>query len=564
MTTCTERQESTESSWHKALQDARGSGEWSYLRSEILSKAICLTKSSVTFDFREMLSSARNISVAGKLLWLLIRPFNARILVGPGFGAASLLCATAIAALADGVELDVLMVRDKRKDHNKKKWVEGRKHPAGSPAVFVDDFMEQGSALSLAEQALDEDGHQLDLRAVVLLFDMWQPSGSRQISLSRYPVVALFRRHDIGLSRDAFDAQPPLMKGSFPEFVDRPAWWRFDLNRNIGYRYKSAPVIADGAVFCADDSSRVSRHDLRDGTVRWTYKSIGQPYKGIVQLLQYLESSLVFGCYDGTLTRLDAGTGEVIWRWRQGSSIHATPAIDLERRRVYINTEQWNCGQPHGHLQALDWDTGRQIWTVPHAYWPPGSPFFDAASASVVATCNDQKAICVDVDNGELRWDTRTAGVVRGRPAIAGSNVFVATEDGFIQAIDIRDGSIVWQRRYAKPAGHQFLQLSGDCVLALDGKWHLIAFEQNTGEIRWMSRLRSPGAWMPVTFGRYLVVASRRGHLAVFDAGAQLKIWEGTIGGMLWQPPAIGEGMLAVASNDEGLKVFAINDFYLQ
>lgn len=564
MAAFSELEDATNPSWRKALQDARQSNEWLQLKREILAKAILLTKSNVTFDFREMLSSGANISSAGKLLWQLIRPFNPQVLVGPGFGAAPLLSSIVLAAFSDGVELDILMVRDRRKDHNKKKWVEGRKHPAGTRAVLVDDFMEQGSAIPLVERALAEDGHQLEMMSIVLFFDMWQPLGSRQISVSRYPVVSLFRRHDIGLSRDAFDARPPLMMGAFPDFVECPCWWRFDLNHTTGYRYKTAPVITDGAVFCADDSSRVSRYDLRDGSVQWTYQAITQPTKGIVQLLQHADSSLVFGCYDGTVTRLDATNGSVIWRWRQGSSVHATPAVDLDRRAAYVNTEQWNEGAPHGHLQALDWDTGKQRWAFAHAYWPPGSPLFDPASGSVIATCNDQTAICVDADDGELRWTARTAGLVRGRPACAGSRVFVATEDGFIQAMDIRDGSIVWQRRYAKPAGHQFLQLSGDCVLALDGKWHLIAFDQCTGEIRWLSRLRSPGAWMPVSFGRYLAVGSRGGHLAVFDAATELKVWEGSVGGTMQQPPAIGEGRLAVATNDEGLKVFTINDFYLQ
>ena len=34
------------------------------------------------------------------------------------------------AALDDGVNLPILMVRDKRKDHNQKKWVEGPRQPA--------------------------------------------------------------------------------------------------------------------------------------------------------------------------------------------------------------------------------------------------------------------------------------------------------------------------------------------------------------------------------------------------------------------------------------------------
>jgi hypothetical protein len=171
--------------------------------------------------------------------------------VGPGFGASPLLFATAFAALElDGVRLQVLMVRDKRKEHHQKRWVEGDRAAAqGARAVLIDDFMGGGSAWPLVRQALAEDEVALDIAAVAVFFDMWMPLGSRQITMAGCPVHALFTRHDIGFSRDCFDAVPPLMKGTQPELVGpRPLWWRFGLNEKAGYPLKCAPVVADEAV----------------------------------------------------------------------------------------------------------------------------------------------------------------------------------------------------------------------------------------------------------------------------------------------------------------------------
>ena len=108
--------------------------------------------------------------------------------------------------------------------------------------------MEKGSAVPLVESALKADGHDLNICAAAIFFDMWEPLGSRQISVSRFPVVSLFKRHDIGLSRDCFDAQPPLMKGTAPDFISEPKWWRFDFNPDKFNMVKSAPVIVDDAV----------------------------------------------------------------------------------------------------------------------------------------------------------------------------------------------------------------------------------------------------------------------------------------------------------------------------
>ena len=127
---------------------------WLHLRRQIIEKAIHFTDHLV-FDFRPLLTQASNTDAAGKLMWQLVKPYSPDVLIGPGFGAAPLLFATALAALADGVVLQVLMVRDKRKEHNQKKWVEGNRVTAtGKRAVVIDDFMKAGSALPLVLQAL--------------------------------------------------------------------------------------------------------------------------------------------------------------------------------------------------------------------------------------------------------------------------------------------------------------------------------------------------------------------------------------------------------------------------
>lgn len=269
--------------------------------------------------------------------------------------------------------------------------------------------MEGGTAVPLVERALSADGHVLDIRAVFVFFDMWQPLGSRQLSLGRYPVLSLFRRHDIGLSRDCFDAKPPMMRGDCPEFVEAPLWWRYRLNDKVVARRKSVPVIAEDAVFVADDHARLWKHDAGDGAIVWRYDSLADPLKGIVQSLQYADGSVVFGCYDGTVTRLDAERGEPVWRWRQDSSVHATPALDLANNRLFVNTEQWNDGRPCGRLIAMNWSSGRQMWSLNHAWWPPGSPAYDADLRLVLATCNDRSLVCVDADSRSLRLTNGTS-----------------------------------------------------------------------------------------------------------------------------------------------------------
>ena len=540
----------------------RGSPEWERLRRLIYKKAINLTD-RIYYDFRVMLTDGETVAAAGRLMWRIIKPYAPEVLVGPGFGSMPLVYGVAQAALEEGVNLRILMVRDQRKTHNRKRWVEGERPAPGAAAVIIDDFMAAGSAIPLVDEALASEKIDLSIKALALFYDMWNPLGSRQLSVNRFPVAALYRRHDIGLSRDCFDAKPPTMKGDFPDFISKdPLWVRYSLNEKGEAKRKSAPVIADGAVFAADDHARVWRHEIADGSITWRYDSLSDPRKGIVQLMQHVEGSLIFGCYDGTVTRLDAADGTVQWRRRCGSYIHATPWLDLPNRRLFVNTEQWNDGAPTGRLLAMDWDTGAIRWAQPHAYWAPCSPAYDAESDIVVAASNDKVTLGVSAADGALRWRFEAHGLVRGRPAIADGRVYLATESGRLHCLDAMTGELHWTRRTGKGEEHQFLSIVDGCVLVLEGSGHVIAFDQTTGEIRWMTRLRSRGNWGAVAYGRYQVLLSRDGHLAVLEPAKERKVWEGAIKGRFLQPPALKDGFLAAAGARLGLQLFKINPLY--
>lgn len=238
--------------------------------------------------------------------------------------------------------------------------------------------------------------------------------------------------------------------------------------------------------------------------------------------------------------------------------------MDVAGGRVFINTEQWNNGAPLGSVIALDLRNGRQLWRHRHRYWAPGTPFHSPDESVVVATSNDRSMVCVDACSGERRWRFKTHGLVRGRPVVAHGRVYAATETGRLHCVEIATGERAWTVRYGAAQKHVFLLAHLGCVYLFDGKWHLSAFDALTGEMRWISRLRSEGSWCPVPCGRHLVALSRGGHLAVLDPERELKIWEDSIGGTYRQPPAIADGFLAAASNDQGLKTFKLNPHYLQ
>ncbi len=543
------------------------SSEREMLRRAVLERVLKLAPFP-SFDFKGMLTQTRLARAAGRALWQLVRPFQPDVLVGPGFGGSPLLFATAFAAAEqDGLDLAVWMVRDQRKTHYGKRWIEGPRLEGRPRAVMLDDFLGLGSAVELVDQALAAEAMTAELCAIAVLFDSWSPLGSRQLSVGRCPVVSVFRRHDIGMTRDCHDARPPMMTGAAPALFERPAWWRFEFNVGTAYPHKSAPAIADGAVYAADDRSRIWCFDGATGETRWQADSLGRPVKGIVQRLQVVDGSVVVGCYDGTVTRLDAATGRLAWRWRVGAAVHATPVVDVAGARVYVNAET-DDGGPGGHLLALDWASGRTIWRTPHAFWPPGTPCHDAATGAVISTCNDRSLVCVDADTGALRWRASSEGLVRGQPAIAAGCAILATENGWLQVFDLATGELLRQRRYGTSKVLQFTHVEDGAVFTLDDSGQLCAFDIGTLALRWLSKLRTEGTARPVPFGRYFVMLSRAGHLAAIERASGLKVWEGRIDAQFSHAPAVGElgghPALVCASNDAGLRAFRIHPYYCE
>ena len=538
----------------------RYSEEWELLRRQIYAKAVRL-RGHLSYDFRILLTDAQLAALAGRMLWRLIAPLEPEVLIGPGFGATPLLYNIAAAALAQGRTLKVLMVRDKRKDHNQKRWIEGDHAAArGKRAVFVDDFLRHGSAIKLTQRALAGEKLELELVAAAVFYDMWLPLVSRQLSLDGLPVLALYTRHDLGQSRDCYDAKAPQMRGACPEFIAAPRWWRFALNERAQYPKKCAPVIAGGAAYVADDQSTLWKHDLASGDILWSVPGVRQPIKGVVQLLQYAEQSIVYGCYDGTLTRVREN-GRILWRRRLDSSIHATPSIDAARDRIFINTEQWNEGRPTGHVQCIAFSTGERLWRRRLGWWPPGSTAYCAETNTVIAPCNDRTLTAFDAESGELRWTAKTKGLVRGRPVIQGGCVYAASEAGQLHCVDLLTGQCRWVVPYGAGLMHQFLTVVNDRIFVMDATWHLFALDTCGGALRWMCRLRSPGCWCPIVYGDYLVVASEGGHLAVISHKSEIKVWEGALPGNCHQPPAVHDGTLVVAST-AGLLAYDIHSFY--
>src|SRR5262245_28398690 len=159
-------------------------------------------------------------------------------------------------------------------------------------------------------------------------------------------------------------------------------------------------------------------------------------------------------------------------------------------------------------------------------------------------------------------WRRVTGGAVRSTPAISGARLFVGSGDGFLYALDRRDGRVVWRFQAGNPVTSS-PAVAGGLVIASTHAGRIFAVEQQTGRLRW-SRNAGPalpfntypaGAWdiwasSPVVSGNTVVAGGIDGVVYALDLASGKDRWQAKTGGRIRATPAIADGMVVIGSWD--------------
>jgi outer membrane protein assembly factor BamB len=152
------------------------------------------------------------------------------------------------------------------------------------------------------------------------------------------------------------------------------------------------------------------------------------------------EEKVYFGCRNGGLYCLDAGTGEQVWKFAAGTGIGASPAV-LDHR-VFI-------GGYNGSFWCVDANSGEKVWEFKAAAKIVSSA--SVASGSVLFGSYDRNLYCVSAKDGKLRWKYKAAGVVWSSPLVEKGRVFFGSVDGTFYCLAVDSGKLLW--KYAATRG---------------------------------------------------------------------------------------------------------------
>ncbi len=250
--------------------------------------------------------------------------------------------------------------------------------------------------------------------------------------------------------------QPPAAAGLSAAEVPRlKLRWAFGVPNTT--TMLGQPTVAGGRVFFGAADGTVYSLDQKTGCTHWTYKAAGSVRSAITVAPLGSRFAAYFGDVKANAYALDASTGALIWQTRLDDhpAARVTGAPKLYEGRLYVplsSIEEVYAGGPkyacckfRGSVVALDAATGQQAWK---AYAIPDPPAVTGKSVNGVEHWGP---------SGAAIWSSPTIDAKR-------KLLYVGTGD----------------------------QYSGPATAYSDA---VVAFDLETGSLRWARQLTNGDAW---------------------------------------------------------------------
>jgi len=326
------------------------------------------------------------------------------------------------------------------------------------------------------------------------------------------------------------------------------------------HRITAEPVAANGMIYTLDSRAQVTATNTsgatvwtRDLTPTATRSADGASGGGLALADGRLYVTSAFG----SLTVMDAASGDVVWTKAFDAPVTAPPTIAGDR--VYVvaaDSTAWA-------LETRDGKTDWQLPGTPSVSSMVGGAAPAVAGALVLLPTPAGELIAARRDTGMIEWRTNIAGTrlgvayaqvkdITGDPVISGNSVIIGNQSGRVMALDLNDGSRLWT---AEEAAYGPVWPVGGSVFLMSDRNRLIRLDAATGEFIWgqplplhttereRKRAEIYAHFGPLLAGGRLVVASSDGLIRSFDPT------DGTLVDEVDLPDGAASGPIAVGGS---------------
>jgi outer membrane protein assembly factor BamB len=324
-----------------------------------------------------------------------------------------------------------------------------------------------------------------------------------------------------------------------------PKDWSYDAEANVN----SGLALAGNTLLFTTFSRKLIALDVRNGRELWESKVgniamstpivagntvyIGTGRNGLLErnLMQRIQfrGKNVWGVPAGDeIAAFDLGTGKL--RWRYQTVGEDMPSAVYDRGRLIFANGDW-------HAYALRADTGAQLWSTDVGGTSTMANAVMAGNTVIIGVCGkDTETVALDPVTGKILWRS-TWGHCDASPAFGDGKVFVddvlpgdmrLQKKMVVAALDPRTGKPDWVYR----ADRQGLwSIVGSDEVAVAGAYargtlyqaaplmdEVIAFDGNTGKIRWRFHTSGPSKMSPVIQNGRVYIGDTAGMLYTLDA----------------------------------------------
>ncbi len=223
---------------------------------------------------------------------------------------------------------------------------------------------------------------------------------------------------------------------------------------------------------CGNKKDEVKPNELSDvseqGTIKTLWKKqLGSSDKAYGYKLIPAENNgnLYVATQAGEVFSFNATTGKINWEARLESEISAGPGVGDTVLVV---------GGPEGQVVALDIDTGSVLWQTSVTSEVLSPPVIDRNK--VVVRTQDGRIYGFSIQTGERDWifDTNIPNLtLRGNstPIAKGGRIYIGFDNGKVAALNILDGSVLWQQNVINSQGKTEI----DRIADIDGDIDVVA-----------------------------------------------------------------------------------------
>ncbi len=324
--------------------------------------------------------------------------------------------------------------------------------------------------------------------------------------------------------------------------------WKTSVGK--GGRYAFSPVAVGDAVFVAATNGAVEKIDAKTGQTVWRTR---------------LKSDLSAGVgSDGNLTAVGGlkggvyvlgADGKLLWQTSVQGEIFSPPLVG--NGLVIVRTID-------GQVIAFAAQTGEQKWVYRSRAVPlnlrvsAGMTF--AGDAAVLAGFPGGGLVAINLQTGEAFWTTPVSypkGVteverindVSGPPTLVGAQTCAVTFQGQVGCFDANSGRPLWEKAFSSRSG----VAQDDTVVAGGDDWSVVtAYDVQSGNQLWRNdKLKSRDVGVPYLLGRALVLGDYKGfvHFLSRDDGSFVARMK-TDGSPITAAPVLAGDTLVVQTHD--------------